>query len=123
MQDVEDGKVVATREFAAGTAMIAVAAFAAPVLFPDPPPAGRVLVISMVTGMLCAVLTDWRARICVTIAAVMIFVVAVAPVPESPTGDSASWPYTPLIGLAAFLGYGYRLLAHATQAVGPKQPG
>lgn len=123
MHGVEDGKVVAAREFAAGMAMIAVAAFGAPMLFPGPLPAGRVLVMSVVTGILVALLTDWRARTGITAASVVIFVVFVAPGPGSLTGDSSPWPYTPLIGFAAFLGWGYRWLAHATPTGDPSQPG
>jgi hypothetical protein len=110
MHEVEDGNVVAARELAAGTATIAVTAFGAPVLFPLAE--GRVLVISIVTGMLAALVTDWRARTGVTIASVMTLIVFVAP--GSLAGDSAPWSYTPLIGFAALLGCGYRWLTHAT---------
>jgi hypothetical protein len=115
---VENSAIVATREFIAGVAVIVVAAFALPVLFPNPSPAGRALVMSVVTGVLMALFTDWRARLGVATASIMAFAGFAGPGSGALTSDPGLWSYTPLIGLAATLGCGYRLIADvATGAV------
>ena len=113
---VEDSKLVAARELAAGIAGIVVAGFAASVLFPSTSPAGRVLIMSVVCGVLVALFTDWRARAGVTVGAVVVFVGFGAPDSGAMTTDGAPWSYTPSFALAVLLGCGLRRIAHSTSS-------
>lgn len=104
--------LVVTRELVGGLMAMTVAALGSGALYPGTSPAGRVFVVSVACGVLAAVLTDWRARVAVTAAAVVIFIVHLAPERDVPTGDVTSWSYSPLIMAAAIVGTGYHWMTH-----------
>jgi hypothetical protein len=111
VRDDEDGRVNATFELVAGTVAVIVAGFVAAGLFPAAEPAGRVVVLVLAVGLFAAVCTDWRSAAGVAIAAALVFVGFLTHRDAVLTGDQTPWLCTPLFGLAALLGSGYRWLA------------
>lgn len=122
MRRIEDRTAVLIRELCAGGAALVVTAFVAPVISAGPNPAGRALIMAVVTGMIAALVSDWRARIGVAAASVVIFIAFLAASAGATTGGTPSWSFTPVFVLAAGLGSGYRLLAHENQRTDPDRP-
>ena len=111
MRDDEERAISAAFEFAAGTAAIVVAGFAAATLFPPGEPAGRALIMAIVVGVLCALFTAWRACAGIAVVAVLVFVGFLTHRYGTLTGAPAPWSYTPVFGFAVLVGRGYRRLA------------
>lgn len=107
--------VVVVRQVSAGTAVLVLAVLAVAVVVPDTSPAGRVAIVAGVTGVLAAVLSDWRARVAVTGIAIVLFVGVLAG-----QYGARSWHFTPLVVLAAALGAGYRRLADGPDGYSPE---
>ena len=78
--------------------------------------------MAVVTGMIAALMSGWRARIGVATTSVVIFIAVVAASTGTTTGSVTSWSFTPVIVLAAVLGGGYRFLAHESRRTSPSQP-
>ena len=102
-----------TREIVAGVSILAVTAIAVAVFVPPADLAGRVLVTAVVTGVLAAVFSDWRARTVVAAMSVFLVVVVLGRGAEVHMAAGSPWPYTPLIGLAVLLGVGHRRITRA----------
>lgn len=120
MRDDEDGSVNATFELVAGTAAVVVAGFAAVALLPAPGPAGRIVVMAIVVGLVAAVCTDWCAAAGVAAVAALVFVGFLTHRYGVLTGDPTPWSFTPLLGFAMVLGRGYRRLSHAVPKLRPQ---
>jgi hypothetical protein len=99
-------RTVIVREVIAGTGALLVAAFAIPVVIGADRQAVRALVLAAITGVLAALLADWRSRAGVAVVAVVLFTAVVGV-------QSGIDPrhFTPLIVLACLLGTGYRQLS------------
>lgn len=95
-------------EFAAGCVGVVAAAFVAALAFGPAEPLPRALVLAAAVGGLAAMLRDRRAVAGLTVIAALVFVGFLAHRAGQLTGDPAPWRCTPLLGLAALLGYGYR---------------
>ena len=108
-------------ELAGGCVALIGTAFVAAALF-EPGSSGetggRLLVIAVVTGVLAALLGDWRAWVGVTLVAALIFVGFLAGHAGDLTSDGSFWSHTLVIGLAALLGRGQRWIRHAVTAPG-----
>ena len=70
--------------------------------------------MSVAAGLPAAQCTDWRVRAGVTAASAVAFIGFAGVGAGAVTGEPTLWSYTPLIALAAVLGCGYRIIAHAT---------
>ena len=73
----------------------------------------RVTAMAVVTGVLAAVLRDWRACAGVTAVAALIFVGFLAHRDGILTGNPSAWDFTLAIGVAAVLGRGLRRIGLA----------
>jgi hypothetical protein len=117
-QRTESVAVVATMQLIAGSAMVVVAGFATAALIPGAEPVKRVLAIAIASGVLAALLTDWRACLGVTATAVLVFVAVQMHGSDVEPGATAPWPYTPLLVLATMLGFGYGRMIASEKAAG-----
>ena len=106
----EDATVVMARESLAAAAIVVVAAFAAVVLFPAGPSAGRAVVVAVAAGCATRYVADWRARAGVMALAMLVLVGPLAD--GMPFAEPGSWSYTPVVVLATVLGSGYRRMVH-----------
>ncbi len=113
---VERATMVMARESLAATAIVVVAAFAAVVLFPAGPSAGRAVVMAVGTGCATRYVADWRARAGVMALSMLVLV---GPLMDGmPLAEQGSWSYTPVVVLAAVLGSGYRRMIHRPDGSG-----
>ena len=115
----ETATVAVTRQVIAGSAMVVVAGFAAAVLFPTEP-VGRVLVMALATGVLAALVTDWRACLSVLVTSMLVFGGVLVPGSGVNVGGPIPWSYTPLLILATTLGIGYRRMIDPGTAADPQ---
>ena len=97
---------------------LVIASFAAIVLFSPEEPPGRIVVLAVACGIVASTLTDWRSAVGLILGAGFVFVVVLAGRPDTQPGHPAPLSYTPLIGLAVLLGYGYRTLTATQQRTG-----
>jgi hypothetical protein len=106
----ESATVVMARESLAAAAIVVVAGFAAVVLFPLGPVAGRAVVVAAAVGCATRYVGDWRAGAGVMGLSMLLLV---GPLGHGmPSADAGSWSYTPIVILAAVLGSGYRRMLH-----------
>jgi hypothetical protein len=117
---VETATVAVTRQVIAGSAMVVVAGFAAGVLFPTAEPVGRVLVMALATGVLAALVTDWRACLGVLVTSMLVFGGVLVPGFGGNAGGPAPWSYTPLLVFATMLGFGFRRIIGPGTAADPQ---
>jgi hypothetical protein len=95
------------RDLVAGTCSVVLAAYVAVVLSPAGDPAARVLVMAVACGVLGTLLADWRASVFAAAVAAGVFV---GPL----TDEAGAGAYTPIIGFAALLGAGNRIMRRTT---------
>jgi hypothetical protein len=118
---VETTAVVVTRRLIAGSAIILVAGFATVMVFPGPEPTGRILTMTIVTGVLAAFAADWRACLGIMATSMLVFVdLPVLGFGVEP-GGFAVWCYTPLLALATMLGFGYRRMINSSAPEAPQR--
>jgi hypothetical protein len=104
--NAESATVVMARESLTAAGIVVVAAFAAVVLFPAGPMAGRAAVMAVAVGCATRYVADWRVCTAVTALSMLVLVAALAD--GMPTTEHQPWSYTPVIVLAAVLGSDYR---------------
>jgi hypothetical protein len=106
----ESARVVMARESLVAAAIVVVAGFAAVVLFPLGPAAGRAVVVAAAVGCATRYVADWRARAGVMGLSMLLLVGLLGD--GMPSADPGSWSYTAIVVLAAVLGSGYRRMLH-----------
>ncbi len=103
---------------AAGSVAVVGATLVAAALFPAADSPGRLLVVSVATGIFAARVGDLRAVGVVTVLAMATFVGFLNNRFGELTGSADAWAYASLIGFTAALGAGYRLMTRADGGAG-----
>jgi hypothetical protein len=96
---------------AGGCVAVIGAGFVAAGVFAPAEDGPRLVVMALTAGVLGAVLADWRACLGVTTFAVLVFVGFLAGRDGDLLTHGPAWSYAVLIGLAALLGRGWRLVS------------
>jgi hypothetical protein len=123
MSDHDDATANAVFETVAGVTAVVAAGFAAAAVFPSADSEARVVLVALAAGVLSALLTDWRACTAVTVIAALVFVGFLTHRYGTLTGNPGPWSFTPLIGLGALTGRGYRRMVHRAPAPIPLDAG
>jgi hypothetical protein len=105
---VEDGQADHVVEIVAGTAIVAVAAAAAAVMYSGAELAGRAAIPAVAVGVVAARVKCWQAAVIAAIVAALIVALFLA---EDATAVMR-WGFSPLFVVALMLGRGIRPLAH-----------